>query len=137
MLLFVSVGSCGSVSSCGGGGALMSSSIVFSITSVSTVVGAAGGAAYGTGGVAEGAGGVGFVSPGNEVSMKRECGTCAPAGFVPFLDRRMGQMAVRACEAAAMAVRSAHGAAGVAMRRGLKTLSGTTSTKQAVPKSPA
>eukprot|EP00965_Chrysotila_dentata_P073148 2417414-Pleurochrysis_carterae.AAC.1 len=75
--LFVSIVCWGSVSSCGGEGALTSSSIVSSISLVSVVsscVGAAGGAAYGTGGVARGAGGVGFVSPGNEVSMKRTCG---------------------------------------------------------------
>eukprot|EP00965_Chrysotila_dentata_P151921 5019905-Pleurochrysis_carterae.AAC.1 len=66
-----------SVSSCGGEGAWILSSIVSSISLVSVAsscVGAAGGAAYGTGGVARGAGGVGLVSHGNDVSMKRACG---------------------------------------------------------------
>eukprot|EP00965_Chrysotila_dentata_P235007 6200498-Pleurochrysis_carterae.AAC.3 len=39
--------------------------------------------------------------------VKRRCastwaqGTCVLAGFVPFLSKRMGQIVVRACEAAA------------------------------------
>eukprot|EP00965_Chrysotila_dentata_P252045 6210450-Pleurochrysis_carterae.AAC.1 len=68
----------------------MSSSIVSSIASVfiaSSCVGAAGGAAYGACEVAVGAGGVGFVSPGNEVSMKHACGyTRQPIGRTPAHD---------------------------------------------------
>eukprot|EP00965_Chrysotila_dentata_P130775 4323799-Pleurochrysis_carterae.AAC.1 len=69
-------GPCESASSCGGDGALRSLNIVFSSASIYSfsVVGAAGGAVYGTGGVVGVAGGDVIVSPGNDISTNCACG---------------------------------------------------------------